>query len=148
MIYATEFVDYRSLDGWYRKYRVIFIDRTPYPYHLAIGAHWLLHHWTSGMEEDARRRAEEEAYLADPEHVLGDKAWAALLAIGERLDLDYAGIDFSVLQDGRLVLFEANPTMLVHPEDDPLFSYKNAAVANIIDAFDRMIGRTISHCGA
>lgn len=148
VIYATEFVDYRSLDGWYRKYRVIFIDRKPYPYHLAIGAHWLLHHWTSGMEDDAQRRAEEQTYLSEPERVLGDKAWAALLAIGARLDLDYAGIDFSVMQDGRLVLFEANPTMLVHPEDDPLFSYKNAAVDNIIDAFDRMIGRTIGRSGA
>jgi hypothetical protein len=141
VIYATEFVDYRSRDGWYRKYRAIFVDRKPHPYHLAIGAHWLLHHWTSGMEHDAQRRKEELQFLMKPVDSLGDKVWATLESIGARLDLDFAGIDFSVLQDGRLLLFEANPTMLVHPEDDRLFSYKNFAVQNIIEAFDQMIAR-------
>jgi hypothetical protein len=141
VIYATEFVDYRSPDGWYRKYRAIFIDRKPYPYHLAIGANWLVHHWTTGMDHDAGRREEELRFLDKPRDVLGDKVWATLESIGATLDLDFAGIDFSILQDGRLLLFEANPTMLVHPEDDQLFSYKNFAVQNIIDAFDRMIAR-------
>ncbi|HVW71997.1 MAG TPA: tetratricopeptide repeat protein [Rhizomicrobium sp.] len=142
-IYATEFVDYRSRDGWYRKYRVIFVDRKPYPYHLAIGAHWLLHHWTAGMEQDAQRRAEELRFLTEPKAALGDKAWVALENIGATLDLDFVGIDFSVLEDGRLLLFEANPTMLVHPEEDALFSYKNAAVQNILGAFDRIIAGKI-----
>jgi tetratricopeptide (TPR) repeat protein len=139
VIYATEFVDYRSPDNWYRKYRAIFVDRKPYPYHLAIGAHWLLHHWTAGMEQDAGRRNEELRFLENPQQALGDKVWATLEDIGARLDLDFVGIDFSVLQDGRLLLFEANPTMLVHPEDDPLFAHKNFAVQNILDAFERMI---------
>ena len=92
-----------------------------------------------GAVDDAGRREEERHFLTNPKAVLGDKVWATLEAIGATLDLDFAGIDFSVLQDGRLLLFEANPTMLVHPEEDPLFSYKNAAVQNILDAFDRMI---------
>jgi hypothetical protein len=139
VIYATEFFDYRSPDDWYRKYRAIFIDRKPYPYHLAIGANWLVHHWTTGMEHDAGRREEERRFLTSPKDVLGDRVWATLEGIGATLDLDFAGIDFSVLRDGRLLMFEANPTMLVHPEDDPLFSYKNVAVQNILDAFDQMI---------
>lgn len=143
VLYTTEFFDYRSPDNWYRKYRAIFIDRKPYPYHLAIGANWLVHHWTTGMEHDAGRREEELRYLTNPKAVLGDKVWATLEAIGAMLDLDFAGIDFSVLQDGRLLLFEANPTMLVHPEEDPLFSYKNVAVQNILDAFDQMIAEKI-----
>jgi hypothetical protein len=144
VIYATEFFDYRSPDNWYRKYRAIFIDRKPYPYHLAIGANWLVHHWTTGMEHDAGRREEELRFLAQPRDVLGDKVWATLESIGATLDLDFAGIDFSVLQDGRLLLFEANPTMLVHPEEDPLFSHKNFAVQNILYAFDQMIARKMN----
>jgi hypothetical protein len=143
VIYATEFFDYRSPDNWYRKYRVICIDRKPYPYHLAIGPNWLVHHWTTGMEHDAGRREEERQFLTNPETVLGDKVWATLEDIGATLDLDFAGIDFSVLPDGRLLMFEANPTMLVHPEEDPLFSYKNAAVQNILNAFDQMIAKNI-----
>jgi len=91
------------------------------------------------MEQDAGRRNEELRFLENPQQALGDKVWVTLEDIGARLDLDFVGIDFSVLQDGRLLLFEANPTMLVHPEDDPLFAHKNFAVQNILDAFERMI---------
>jgi tetratricopeptide (TPR) repeat protein len=139
--YATEFVNYRSADGWYRKYRVIFVDREPYPYHLAIGSRWLLHYRTADMQADAARRAEEAAFLRDQAGTLGARAMAALVAIGKRLDLDYAGIDFSLLPDGRILFFEANATMLVHPEDDPLFVYKNQAVSTILMAVDGMIAR-------
>jgi len=140
-VYATEFVDYRNADGWYRKYRVILVDRQPYPCHLAIGDHWLLHYWSSGMEGDAERRKEELRFLCEPERAIGASAWAALSAIGAKLDLDYAGIDFSVLADGRLLFFEANATMLVHPEDEEMFAYKNDAVRNIIEAVGSMIER-------
>lgn len=48
--------------------------------------------------------------------VLGERAMAAIAAIGRRLDLDYGGMDFTLLADGRLFVFEANATMLVHGE--------------------------------
>ena len=35
--YVTAYRDFRSADGLYRKYRMFFVDRRPYPYHLAIG---------------------------------------------------------------------------------------------------------------
>jgi Tfp pilus assembly protein PilF/glutathione synthase/RimK-type ligase-like ATP-grasp enzyme len=143
-VYATEFVDYRSADGWYRKYRVIFVDRRPYPYHLAIGDHWLLHYWTAGMETDKERRDEEMRFLHDPEKAIGAKAWAALWAIGAEMDLDYAGIDFSILADGRLLFFEANATMLVHPEDEAAFAHKNGAIREILEAVGAMIKGKIS----
>ena len=60
------------------------------------------------------------------------------------MDLDYAGIDFSVLADGRLLFFEANATMLVHPEDDPVFAHKNVAIREILDAVGAMIKSKIS----
>jgi glutathione synthase/RimK-type ligase-like ATP-grasp enzyme len=60
--------------------------------------------------------------------------------IGRRLDLDYAGVDFSVLTDGRVLVFEANATMLVHPEaHDGVFAYKSRAVAAIAEAFEAML---------
>ncbi len=142
--YATHYVEYRSADGWYRKYRMIFVDRVPYPYHLAIGKNWLLHYKTAYMADDTARRGEEERFLADPEAALGTKAWAALHAVARRLDLDYAGIDFSLLPDGRVLFFEANATMLVHPEREARFAYKNPAVDAIFAAFDALMERRIS----
>jgi len=145
--YATEFVNYRSHDGWYRKYRAIFVDRKPYPYHLAIGARWLLHYKTADMQADGARRSEEDAFLRNPAAALSERAMEALRRIGERLDLDYAGMDFSLLPDGRILFFEANAAMLVHPEPDPLFAYKNGAVDAIIGAMDDMIDRRLSDPG-
>ena len=136
------YVDYRSADAYFRKYRVIFIDREPYPYHLAISPHWIVHYDTSEMEEFPWKLAEERRFLENPEAVLGAPGMQALRAIGQRMDLDYAGIDFSLMPDGRLLVFEANPTMLVHPEiiDGPL-AHKNAYVRSIYDAFEGLLGR-------
>ena len=65
---------------------------------------------------------------------------AAIARIGQALDLDYCGVDFGVLADGRVLVFEANATMLVHPEkpDGPL-AHKNPAIARIFDAFRAML---------
>jgi hypothetical protein len=140
--YATEYVDYPSpADGRYRKYRVIFVDRTPYPYHLAVKDHWLVHYYTAEMSGDAARQAEELRFLEDPLVALGETAMAAVKVIGARLDLDYAGVDFSVLPDGRLLVFEANATMLVHPEPEGEFAYKTPYAERITAAFQDLIRR-------
>jgi len=138
--YLTAFQDSRSADGLYRKYRMVFVDRRPYPYHLAVSAHWMVHHHTSGMEGRPERIAEEARFLADPEGAIGAKAMRAVTAIGERIGLDFCGLDFSVLPDGRVLVFEANATMLVHPEaPDGPFAHKNPHVERIIDAFQRLL---------
>lgn len=139
--YVTQFVDFASADGWYRKYRMIFVDGRAYPYHLAIAADWLVHYWTAGMQQDAARREEEQRFLANPAAAIGSRAMEAVEAIGQRLGLDYAGIDFGLLADGRVVVFEANATMLVHPERDPCFAYHNPAVEAIRSGFEAMLIR-------
>jgi tetratricopeptide (TPR) repeat protein len=140
--YATNYYDYRSNDGYYRKYRMIFVDRKPYPYHLAIGSNWMIHYETAGMLEEKWKRDEELRYLEDPEKVLGPQAMTTVEAIGRRLDLDYSGLDFSLLEDGRVLVFEANATMLVHPEDKGgILGFKNPFVQRILDAFDGLMTR-------
>jgi tetratricopeptide (TPR) repeat protein len=140
-IYVTGYRDYRSPDGLYRKGRVIFVDRRPYPYHWAGSDHWMVHYDASGAGEDVERRDEEMRFLQDPAGFLGPRAWAAIARIGERLDVDWCGLDFGVLEDGRVLVFEANATMLVHPEDEagPLAG-KNPAVRAIIEAFQARLG--------
>lgn len=137
--YVSPFWDYRSADGYWRKYRMIFVDREPYPYHLAISPHWLVHYATAGMLADPARCEEERRFLENPAGVLGPRAMAAVRAIGARLDLEYAGVDFSVLPDGRVLVFEANATMLVHPEKVGALGWKNAFVARIVAAVEKML---------
>ena len=49
---------------------------------------------------------------------------------------------FSVLPDRRLLIFETNATMLVHPETyHEELKFKNWYVLNILDAFDQLLDR-------
>ena len=143
--YVTGYRDYRSPDGYFRKYRAIFVDREPYPYHLAISQHWLVHFFSADMLHPSWKRAEEQRFLEDPAHALGRAAMAALRAIGRRLDLDFCGIDFALDAHGSVLVFEANATMLVHLKDDPAqFPYKHRHVPKIFAAFTAMIARRIA----
>jgi hypothetical protein len=138
--YATPFIDTRAPDNHVRKYRIIYIGGEAYPYHLAISRHWLVHYFSADMEAHAWKLAEEAAFLANWRTAIGPRAAQAITAIGDRLALDYCGIDFTIMLDGRVLVFEANATMLVHPEmeDGPL-AFKNPAIARILEALrDRL----------
>jgi hypothetical protein len=140
--YLSAFRAYRSADGYYRKYRMIFVDREPYPYHLAISRHWMVHYFSAEMEDHAWKLDEERHFLQDPTAALGERALQAITAIGRRLDLDYGGIDFTVLPDGQVFVFEANATMLVHYERSTgALAHKNPFVQHIVDAFERLMKR-------
>jgi hypothetical protein len=72
--------------------------------------------------------------------VIGQRAVAALGAIGETLGLDYAGVDFALGPDGTLLLFEANATMVINPPDpDPIWDYRRAPILAALDAAKRML---------
>ena len=64
--YFIEYIDYRSPDGHFRKYRFIFVDEQILPYHLAIGDQWKLHHDSSDMIRHQWMQQEEEAFLSQP----------------------------------------------------------------------------------
>lgn len=107
------FVDYRSPDGLYRKFRVVFVDGVPHPLHLAIHDDWAVWYYNAGMDRHPDRLAEEARFLADMTGWLGLRATAALARLGRRIDLDVFGIDAGVMPDGRLVLFEIETGMIV-----------------------------------
>ena len=138
--YLTAFHDFSSSDGRYRKYRMFFVDRSPYPYHLAVHTDWLIHYENSATPGSREFRDEERRFLEAPEQALGTRAYRAICEIGRRMDLDFAGVDFALLPDGRALLFEANATMLAHPvpPDGPL-AHKNPFVARILDAFQALL---------
>jgi Flp pilus assembly protein TadD/glutathione synthase/RimK-type ligase-like ATP-grasp enzyme len=139
--YAIEYIDYCSRDGFFRKYRVIFIDGEIMPYHLAIHDDWKVHHFRTDMANQAWMREEEERYLADMGGVFNAANQDALRAIARATGLDYGGVDCGLDRDGRVVVFEANASMLVHDEKDETFAYKNQYIAKIKNAFDAMMAR-------
>jgi glutathione synthase/RimK-type ligase-like ATP-grasp enzyme len=142
---AIEYVETRGADGGVRKYRVMTIGGRLYPLHLAIAGDWKVHYYTAGMGERAEHRDEERAFLEDMRAALGPRAVAALAAIAERLGLDYGGIDFTLDGQGRVVLFEANATMVILPPDaDPRWDYRRPAIRRAIEgARALLLGRPL-----
>ncbi|RKP55742.1 tetratricopeptide repeat protein [Pararobbsia silviterrae] len=138
--YVTQYVDYRSDDGFFRKYRFMFIDGEILPYHLAIDTQWKIHHATTDMLHQKWMQDEEADFLNNPRHYFKDKHYAALVAIRDSVGLDYWGIDCGIDREGRVVVFEANATMLVHTRFKA-FPYKKPAVVRIKRAFDAMLER-------
>jgi tetratricopeptide (TPR) repeat protein len=137
---AIEPLDARGGDGLYRKYRVMLIGGALYPLHLAVSAHWKVHYFSAAMTEDPAHRAEEAAFLADMGGAIGRRAVAALGAIAAELGLDYAGVDFAVAPDGRLLLFEANPGMVISPPGpEPMWDYRRAPIDRALGAVKSLL---------
>jgi tetratricopeptide (TPR) repeat protein len=136
--YLIEYIDYRSADGYFRKYRFIFVDEQILPYHLCIGDVWKLHHVSTDMANQPWMQREEEAFLNDPTAVFGPAHYQALEIIRERIGLEYCGIDCALDLSGNLVVFEVNASMLVHARNEG-FLYKTPAVRRIKLAFDDML---------
>ena len=45
------FIDYRSNDGLFRKYRIALIDGHPYAVHMAVSQHWMVHYLNADMKD-------------------------------------------------------------------------------------------------
>jgi glutathione synthase/RimK-type ligase-like ATP-grasp enzyme len=139
---AIQYLDARGHDGKARKFRVMMIDGRLYPLHLAISQSWKVHYFTSDMADEHGHRAEEAKFLENMSAVLGAKAMQALTAIQSALGLDYAGIDFGLSDDGDLLLFEANATMVIaRPNDDARWAYRRGAIEEVLDAVVAMLTR-------
>ena len=138
--YLIEYVDYASHDGYFRKYRFIFVDDEILPYHLAIGRDWKLHRDSTDMGDHQWMQREEAAFLENPGAVFDAGHTRALRAIRARIGLDYFGIDCGLDREGRLIVFEVNASMLVHA-DNAEFPYKDPYVRAIKAAFDAMMRR-------
>ena len=136
--YLIEYIDYASADGHFRKYRFIFVGAKVMPYHLCIGNDWKVHHVSTDMANQPWMQQEEAAFLANPGAVFSQAHYQTLNTIRERIGLDYFGIDCALDGEGNLVVFEVNASMLVHARNEG-FSYKDAYVRAIKDAFDAML---------
>lgn len=141
--YAIEFVDTRSGDGIFRKYRMWSIGGQQIFRHLAPSDHWIVH-VTPGNEYmfDRPDLIEEEVQLMQRlEGAFPDQVHAIVAEIGERLALDCFGVDFGFHPDGRMVLFEANAAMSFFPlVVDPRFSYRQKLFAPAQDALMATLG--------
>jgi len=146
--HISRFIDYRSADGLFRKYRVVLIDGRPFAGHMGISAHWMIHYLNAGMNESAAKRAEEERFMATFDEDFASRHAAPFAAIAARIGLDYLVIDCGETSDGKLLVFELDPGAVVHAMDPPgLFPYKQAQMQKVFKAFGDMLRRSVDAAG-
>lgn len=134
--YISRFVDYRSADGLFRKYRIVLIEGRPFVCHFAISSHWMIHYLNAGMNESAEKRAEEAECMAHFDETFAQRHATTLRDINERMGLPYLGIDCAETLDGELLIFEVDNAMIVHAMDDEtLYPYKKPAMQKVFTAF-------------
>ncbi|MBN3727788.1 ATP-grasp domain-containing protein [Burkholderia sp. Ac-20379] len=147
--YVAPFVDYRSGDGLYRKYRIVMCDGVPLVCHMGISSHWIVHYPYAEMGGDAVRRGEEAHCFASFDADFAVRHREAFARIAARTGLDYVGLDCAETRDGALLIFETATAMVVHDIDDPaLYPYKLPQMQRVFDAFLGMVARRAAQADA
>ena len=146
--YVTEWQDFASVDGFYRKSRIAVIDGKYVPRHRLIADTWNLHAdvRNNHMLDNKSFRTEEETFVTSPFfNNLSPTTIDSLKKLNQELDLDYYGIDCCVKPDGTLLIFEINCAFhTLHQSDPDKFTYllyplervRQTLEAAIIDKFN------------
>ena len=143
--FISRYVDYRSEDGLFRKYRIVLVDGRPYACHMAISDQWKIWYLNAEMAASATKRAEEEHFMATFDDAFVKRHGATLSEMVKRVGLEYFAIDCAETMGGELLVFEGDNTMIVHNMDPPhTFPYKAPQMNKIFQAFTTML-RTYSN---
>jgi hypothetical protein len=106
---VTDFVDFRSADGLWRKYRMVFAGDRLFRRHVLTAAEWNI---TRAAREFMRERpeliAEEQAWIRRPVTLEEGSIEARVMHQFRALQLDFGVMDFALPPDGSLVVFEIN----------------------------------------
>jgi hypothetical protein len=138
--FVAPFVDYRSNDALFRKYRIALIDGEAYACHMAISSHWMIHYLNADMIDNAQNRAEEASFMEDFDHDFGARHGKAMGEIARRSGLDYLIMDCGETREGKLLIFEVGNAMIVHAMDpEHIFPYKTIQMRKLFGAFQTML---------
>ncbi len=138
--FIAPFIDYRSDDGWFRKYRVVIIDGQPFASHMAISQNWMVHYLNADMLHNEKNRAEEARFMQSFEADFASKHRTALQEIDRLVGLDYYSMDCAETNDGQFLVFEIDSGAVVHSMDSvDIFPYKAPQMQRVFAAFRQML---------
>ncbi len=138
--YVAPFVDYRSEDGMYRKYRIAILDGKPFAAHMAVSRRWMVHYLNADMLNSESNRQSEAEFMRSFDQEFGRKHKMAFASIDQKIGLNYYSIDCAETRDGKLLVFELDSGAVVHSMDPiDLFPYKAPQMKRVFDAFRDML---------
>jgi hypothetical protein len=140
--YVTDFVDFRSADGRYRKYRVFVIDGVALAKHLVVWTTWNVHLENRELMSEVRHQEEERAFLEG----FSNERYPVFGRIARQLGLDFFGVDFGLDPNGRVILFEANACFraLRGGEKESRVGYHEESVTALRQAFTQLVRSRIA----
>ena len=143
--YIIQFQDCPIRANVYHKMRLFFIDGTLYPVANVFNNTWNTH---SGdryniMDKTKWMQAQERAYLGDPCGYLGCENFNRMHTIRDLIGLDFFGIDFTILPDRTIFIFELNAAMRHNFDHADNFPYTRPYLEKISDAFEEMVNNRL-----
>jgi glutathione synthase/RimK-type ligase-like ATP-grasp enzyme len=141
-LYVTEFCDFASADGLYRKYRIAVVGDEIYLRHLYIGASWLIHR----MRTIPGTEPEERGFLDSFDSEWTPRLRPMFREIQRRLQLDFFGVDCNIDSAGNVLLFEANACMKILGYTGPKPNIWEAPIARITAAVENRLSRPGTWC--
>ncbi|MES9903635.1 MAG: hypothetical protein ABW168_13300 [Sedimenticola sp.] len=111
--YITEFYDFKSTDGYYRKYRLWNVGGKIIPNHLFISEKWDVH-GSCRLETMIKNKwmlDEEKSFVLGHSKINNDRIFQLMTTLQHVTHLDYFGVDLAFTPKGIPIFFEANPTM-------------------------------------
>ena len=140
--YVSNYIDYRSCDGQFRKYRIVFVEGAAFLCHMAISSHWMVHYLNAGMTDSPVKRAEEAEMMAHFDRNFVSKHQRTFSNLINAVGLDDFGIDCAETPEGELLVFEVANTMVVHDMDpEDLYPYKKQNMNRVFAEFQNMLQR-------
>lgn len=145
-LYVIEFIENASPEGHYTKMRFFAIDGQLYPVVRHVDEVWNVHggNRKTFMNSHPWMIEKEKQFLSDPTSVLGAEIYDLLQTLSGHIGLDFFGFDFTVLENGEVLIFELNPAMrhsFNHAENSP---YMRPHLEAISAAFQAMVDRKIT----
>jgi hypothetical protein len=116
---VTDFVDFRSDDGLWRKYRMVYAGDRLFRRHVLADREWNLTRAARPFMNDRPELvAQEQEWLGRPVTLERDGIEARIMHQFRALQLDFGVMDFALPPDGDLVVFEINACLqLTNPTD-------------------------------
>ncbi len=143
--YVIQFHDYSREQNIFNKTRVFFIDGRFYPVANLFNNSWNVHSGDrySIMNKTQWTQGKEQSFLNDPVNYIGSENFEKLCKIRDLVGLDFFGIDFTILPDRTLFIFELNAAMRHNFDHAKNFPYTEPHLRKISNAFDAMVQRRL-----
>ena len=126
---AIEFINTRSKDGLYRKYRYTLAGEKGFPQSIHMRKHWEVRGKNTEFSDALVNEEKKYLHNFDPNH-------DQLLAACKALKLDFVAFDYSYDPEGKLVVWEANPYPFLHVPGTKKIrrAYRRPAVNRLMDS--------------